>query len=217
MLVVDLDAHYGAAAASLGLKGRYGIGHILARQGPVDGHLIESTAATYCEGLDLLLSPATAEADTDVSLDYGNLPAALEACREAYDYVLVDAPRVPRAVLADLASVSRLNVIVLQLTVRDVALAGRTVAFLTAQGIGHERIWPLANRVRGRGPLVRLADGQRAIGLHTLHPIRSDWAKVIKSLNRGQLLAEVAHRSRLRRDYRRLAARIHKCTANGSP
>ncbi len=216
VLIVDLDAHYGAAASYLGLKGRYGIGHVLGRQGSIDRHLIESTAATYCEGFDVLLSPAAAEADRGVSLNYASLPATLEACRESYDYIVVDAPRAPREVMTDLASVSRISLIVLQLTVRDVAFAGSLISFLTDQKIPRERILALANRVRRRGPLLRIEDGQRAIGVHTLHPIRSDWAKAVRSVNRGQPLADVANRSRLRRDYQRLAATIQQCMSNGS-
>jgi pilus assembly protein CpaE len=216
VLIVDLDTHYGATASYLGLKGRYGIGHVLGRQGAIDRHLIESTAATYCEGFDVLLSPAAAEADRGVNLNFSRLPAALEACRESYDCIVVDAPRAPREVMADLASVSRMNLIVLQLTVRDVAFAGSLISFLADHGIPRERILPLANRVRRRGPLLRIEDGQRAIGVHTLHPIRNDWAKAVRSVNRGRPLADVANRSRLRRDYQRLAATIQQCMSHGS-
>jgi pilus assembly protein CpaE len=216
VLIVDLDTHYGAMASYLGLKGRYGIGHVLGRPDSIDRHLIESTAATYCEGFDVLLSPAAAEADRGVNPNYDSLPATLEACRESYDYIVVDAPRAPREVMVDLASLSRMNLIVLQLTVRDVAFAGSLISFLADQGIPRERILPLANRVRRRGPLLRIEDSQRAIGVHTLHPIRSDWARAVRSVNRGQPLADVANRSRLRRDYQRLAATIQKCTSNGS-
>jgi pilus assembly protein CpaE len=215
VLIVDLDPHYGAAATYLGVTGRYGIGHILGREGPIDRQLIESTAVAHGEGLDVILSPAIAKADAGVALNYGRLLATLEACRESYDYIIADAPRLPRAVMADLASVSRINLIVLQLTIRDVASAGSLVSFLAGQGIDRERILALANRVRRRGPLVKLEDGRRAIGVDVLHPIRSDWAKAIGSINRGRPLCDVARRSRLRRDYRRLAARIHECTPKG--
>jgi pilus assembly protein CpaE len=215
VLIVDLDQHYGAAATYLGITGRYGIGHVLGRQGPVDRHLIESTAVTHGEGLDMMLSPAIAEADAGVALNYDRLLVTLEACRESYDYIVADAPRIPREVMADLASVSRINLIVLQLTVRDVAFASSMVSFLVGQGIGRERILALANRVRRRGPLLRLEDSRRAIGVDVLHPIRSDWVKAVKSVNQGRPLCDVAGRSRLRRDYRRLAAQIHEGTSNG--
>jgi pilus assembly protein CpaE len=215
VLIVDLDEHYGAAAAYLGLAGRYGIGHILSREGPIDRQLIESTAITHGEGLDLVLSPATAQADLGVTLDYSRLLAALEACRESYDYILADAPRLPRRVMADLASVSGMNLIVLQLTVRDVTFAGALVAFLVSQGIPPARLIPLANRARRGAALVKLEDGRRAIGVAALYPIRDDWAKAVRSANRGQPLCDVAGRSRLRRDYRRLAAHIHQLITNG--
>ncbi len=118
--------------------------------------------------------------------------------------------------MIDLASISRIGMVVFQLTVRDVAYASSVVSFLADQGIPRERLVSLANRVRKRGPLLRLEDGRRAIGAGAMCPIRSDWAKAMKSLNRGQLLSDVAGRSGLRKDYRRLAAWIQRSTSNGS-
>ncbi|MCU0914637.1 MAG: hypothetical protein MUC88_08750 [Planctomycetes bacterium] len=40
VLIMDLDPHYGTAATYPGVAGRYGIGHVLSREGPIDGHLI---------------------------------------------------------------------------------------------------------------------------------------------------------------------------------
>jgi pilus assembly protein CpaE len=216
VLVVDLDLHYGAVATYLGVKGRYGIGHILGRQGPIDKHLIESTAVAYREGFDVLLSPASVESDAALALNFKNLPATLETCRESYDYVVIDAPRISKPVMTDLAAISQIGMVVFQLTVRDVAYASSVVSFLADQGIPREQILSLANRVRKRGPLLRLEDSRRAIGANSMCPIRSDWAKAMKSLNRGQLLSDVARRSGLRRDYRRLAAWVRRSTSNGS-
>jgi hypothetical protein len=38
----------------------------------------------------------------------------------------------------------------------------------------------------------------------------------VRSVNRGQPLADVANRCRLRRDYQRLAAMVQQCMSNGS-
>jgi pilus assembly protein CpaE len=216
VLVVDLDQHYGSVSTYLAVRGEYGVGHILARQGPVDSHVIQSTAISYCDGFDVLLSPVSASSDAGLTLDFSNLPAALEACREVYDYTVIDAPRIPQSVVADLAAISRVGVVVFQLTVRDVGYASALVSFLAERGIPRERIVPLANRTRRRGPLLKLEDSQRAIGASSLYPVRSNWAKAMKSVNRGLPLADVARRSGLRRDYRRLAAQIYQCTSNGN-
>jgi len=214
-LLVDLDPHYGSVASYLGLKGNYGIAHILNRDGPIDRHLIQSVGVSYMEGLDVLLSPAVAEADKTQPLNYRNLLKALTACRESHRYVVVDAPRLPVQAIEDMASISRVVIVVFQLTVRDVAYANSLIRSLTEHGMLREQIVPLANRVRHRGPMLRLEDSQRAIGSSSLVRIRSDWTKAMKSVNQGQPLAHIAKRSRLRRDFRKLAARIQHMTSNG--
>jgi len=215
VLLVDLDPHYGSVASYLGLTGNYGIAHILNREGQIDRHLVQSVGVSYMEGLDVLLSPVVAEADKAQSLNYRNLLKALTACRESHRYVVVDAPRLPAQAITDMASVGRVAIIVFQLTVRDVAYANSLIKSLTEGGMPREQIVPLANRVRHRGPLLKLEDSQRAIGSNSLVRIRSDWTKAMKSVNHGQPLAHIAKRSRLRRDFRKLAARIQRLTSNG--
>jgi pilus assembly protein CpaE len=215
VLIVDLDTHYGSVAAHLDLRGKYGVAYLLGRDGAVDRPLIESCAVPFQEGLDVLLSPAAVRADAPEQMNYGNLLRLLDACQESHAYVLVDAPRLPQPALADLASVSRLAVVVLQLTVRDVAFARSLTSFLIDRGLPRDRILLLANRVRRRGPLLRVEDAQQAIGIDTFLCLRSDWSTAFRSINQGQPLANVARRSGLRRDFCRVAAQIQRWTSNG--
>ena len=164
--------------------------------------------------MDVLLSPAAATADASVPMNYGNLPKAVEICREPYRYIIIDAPRAPESVTADLASLSHAILIVFQLTVRDVSFARSRISFLNDRGIAGDRILPVANRVRKRGPLLRLRESKRAIGLKSFSSIRNDWPRAVMSINQSQPLANVAGRSRLRRDFRRLAEQIRNWTPN---
>jgi pilus assembly protein CpaE len=214
-LIIDLDTHYGGVAAHLGVKGSYGIAHVLARDGTIDKHLIQTTTIGSAEHLDVLLSPAAAPQDASEEMNYDNLPRVVDACRESHGYVIIDAPRVPRQVMLNLASVSHLAVLVLQLTARDVSVAKTTVAFLVEHGIPREKILPVANRVRRHGPLLRLEDSQEIIGVDSLQPVRSSWRRAVTSLNRGRPLAESAARCGLRRDYRRIAAQLQRQMTNG--
>jgi Flp pilus assembly CpaE family ATPase len=150
-------------------------------------------------------------------MNYGNLLKAVEACREPYRYVVIDAPRVPESVIADLASLSYMILVVFQLTVRDVSFARSRISFLSDHGIASDRILPVANRVGRRGPLLRVKESKRAIGVTSLCWIRNDWTKAVKSLNQGRPLAEMAGRSRLRRDFLRLAGQICNWTPNNKP
>jgi pilus assembly protein CpaE len=214
-LVVDLDEHYGSVARFLGVSGNYGIGHVLGRKGTVDKHLIETSVIRAGNGVDVLLSPAVAEADASKPLEYGNLVRVLDACCESHDYVIVDAPRLPRRAMAELASASWAAVVVFQLMVRDVAFAKSVVSFLTAQKMDPDRILPLANRVRKRGPLLRLEDSRRAIGLPSVCCVRNHWRKALKSMTDGRPLGLTARYSGLRRDYRKIAAQVSHWTTNG--
>jgi pilus assembly protein CpaE len=212
VLIMDLDQHYGTVASHLGLAGSYGVARILSRPDAIDAHLIQTGAVRFTEGLDVLLSPVVASEDMAMPVQWENLPTAVEASRQSYRYVVIDAPRLSQQLAAGLAMLSHTVIIVFQLTVRDIAFAKSTITFLRNQGVASARILPLANRVRRRRPLLQLREGEAAIGMKLLYSLRSDWRKAIKSMNRGLPLAGMAPRSRLRRDFYRLARTIHRGT-----
>jgi pilus assembly protein CpaE len=133
----------------------------------------------------------------------------MEACKESHDYIVVDAPRLPDSALADLALLSQAVLLVFQPTVKDVRFVKAAISFLTDVGVPRENIIPVANRVKKRGPLLKLHDSQRAIGTNSLFGICNNWRKAVKSINYGKPLAGVAKRSNLRRDLRRLANKVH--------
>jgi len=214
VLIIDLDSHYGSVGPYLGLQGDYGIAHVLCRDGVIDRHLIETSVISYTDGLDVLLSPAVAAADKLDELKYKNLGRAIAVCRESHDYVVIDAPRLPKRVLADMVSVSQIVLVVFQLTVKDIDFARSTISFLTDCGISREMIIPIANQVWRRGPFLKLKDSQRAIGADSICCIRNNLRKAVKSINRGRPVASVAKWSKLRRDFCRLATVVHRLTSN---
>ncbi|MHC4791725.1 MAG: AAA family ATPase [Planctomycetota bacterium] len=216
VLTVDLDNCYGTVAAYLGIKGQYGIADVLAHKKQIDKHLIQSSASSYTEDFHVLVSPASIESPRTKSLQYENLTLALEACRQAYKYTVVDAPRIAENPAKKLASVSKVVLVVFQLTVKDLRFAGALISSLIKSGVTPEKIVPLANRFKRRGLQVRLEDGKKALGLDCLHQIRNDWRKTMSCVNRGQLLAEIAPRSGLRRDFQKLVAQVNGIEINGS-
>lgn len=209
VLTVDLDSCYGTVSEYLGIRGQYGIADVLAHKETIDEHLVKSSASSYMEDFHVLVSPVSIESPRAKSLQYENLTTVLEACRQVYRYTVIDAPRVAESVAKNLASVSEVVFVVFQLTVKDVKFAGTLISSLIKSGIAREKIVPLANRFKKRSLLVRLEDGKKALGLNCIHWIRSDWRNAMNCVNRGQLLAEVAPRSGLRRDFRRLVTQIN--------
>lgn len=216
VLVIDLDSCYGTVSTYLGIKSQYGIADVLARKGLIDEHLIQSSAYGYMEKFHVLPSPASIQSPRAKSIQFENLPRVLEACREVYRYTVIDAPRMPEDDVAKLADLSDVILVVFQLTLKDVNFARSMVLSLTKSGIASEKIISLANRVKKRGPLVRLEDGKKAVGLKSCHAIRSDWRKAMKSVNSARPLAQVVQKSGLRSDFRKLAAKICTYGVNGS-
>jgi pilus assembly protein CpaE len=208
VLVMDLDQYYGTVSTYLGIKSQFGIADVLSHKSRIDRHLIQSSAYSYMDDFHVLASPASIESPRITSLKYENLKSVLEACRLAYRYTVIDAPRIAEPVVTNLAGLSDLILVVFQLTVKDVNFARSLVFRLTQSGIAHDKIVPVANRVKKRGPLVRLEDSKKAVGLSRCQSIRSDWRKAMKSVNHGQPLAQVARISGIRNDFRKLAANI---------
>jgi pilus assembly protein CpaE len=212
VLAIDLDTCYGTLADYLGIKGQYGIADVLHRNGVIDRDLVQSIAYGYMDDFHVLLSPAGINGRETVPLQFDNLSKTLEVCKQVYGYTVLDAPRIPRSVALGLAAMSRFVLIVFQLTVKDLKTTRSLVSFLSQNGVPSDRVIPLANRVRERGPLVRMEDSRKVLGLDSVARIRNDWRSAMKSLNRGLPLARVAGWSGLRRDFRKLAAKIHNCT-----
>jgi pilus assembly protein CpaE len=208
VLVIDLDSCYGTVSTYLGIKSEFGIVDVLARKGLIDKHLIQSSAYAYMNNYHVLPSPASIESPKHKLLKFENLPRVLEACREVCRYTVIDAPRLLESDVTRLAGLSDVILIVFQLTVKDVNFARSMVLSMAKSGVSKDKIISLANRFKKRGPLVRLEDGKKAVGLKSCHVIRSDWRKAIKSVNSAKPLAQVVQKSGLRNDFKKLAANV---------
>ena len=163
----------------------------------------------------MLMSPACIEPPQHQLMQYGNLNAAIRACKTAYHYTVVDAPRIADSVAADLGKMSKYVFIVFQQAVKDVKNARSLISTLIEAGVETEKIKPLANRFTKRGWLVPLDNSKKTLGLDGVERVRSDFRKTIQSINRGQPLARIAKRSGLRRDFQRIAGKIYSNGTNG--
>lgn len=214
VLLVDLDCCYGAVGAYLGLDGQYGIHDILADTERVDAQLVSSTALPYSDGLHALLSPASINNSEVDSLQYEHLSPAIDACKHAYKYTVIDAARVPIAVAANLALTSKLTLIALQLSVKDIKAARRLLSGLADRRVSADRIMPIANRYHKRHSMISLKEAETALGGVSLGRVRNDYGNAMRGINYGQALAQAAPRSAVRRDIQELAAKVVKRCAN---
>ena len=208
VLIIDMDTCYGTVATYMGIKSQYGIIDVLNRKGLIDEHLIQSSAFVYMKDFHVLVNSGDISSPKKISLNYDHLSSALEPCRELYKYTIIDAPRMSRQDMVNLAGLSDIILIVYQLTVKDVHNAHRIVESLKKDGIMTNKILLLVNRYKKRGAHISLKDSKKAIGLEQCQIICSDWKRAIKSLNRGKPLDQTAKKSKLRCDFQNLAKKI---------
>ena len=207
-LLVDLDLDYGAMAAYLGLNPEYGVADVLKSHGSIDAQLIRSTASVHLDDLQVLTSPASVEHSDPGGVGFEKLEAMLGVCREAFPITVIDAPRTSRDVAARLAVASDLTLVVFQLSVIDVRSARARMRAMTDRGAPPERILPVANRWVKRSKMLSLDDARDAFAGIEVAKVGNDFESVIRSINYGQPIAQVAGRSVVRKDIRKLAERI---------
>jgi pilus assembly protein CpaE len=220
ILAIDLDEHYGAISSYLGVNSSYGISDVLNRKDRIDRQLIMSSATPYKDDFDILLSPASMSKYESINGNMANLTQALEACKTAYSYTIVDAPRVSRQLMQLLANVSGILVVVFQSNVKDIKTAKSIISDLHRFGIPSEKVFPIVNRFRCRfwfrGRAVPVDEAKKAMEINNIYTVRNDFKSVINCINRGQPLSESAPRSGVRRDLIKIAEEISNSFENGN-
>ncbi|MEN8127906.1 MAG: AAA family ATPase [Planctomycetota bacterium] len=212
VLVIDLDRCYGAASAFLDVKSDYGIDDVLTYEGKIDKHLVQSSSCSYKDDFHVLLSSAGTHKKAIHDIDPKNLTELLQACRQAYGYTVIDAPRMDEQTVKVLTELSDFTIVVFQLTLKDLKFARSIITMFKELGLSEDKIIPLANRFKKRGTLIGIDDGKHVLGTDTMYSIRSDWRSAISCLNNGKTLADAAPRSVMRKDFQKLVDEIQMHT-----
>ena len=200
ILLVDFDFVFGTIGINLELTGRYTASDLLSHEGAIDSHLISSAAVHYSDSIDVLLSPASVDVAHGFKLEGGRIPAVLRACRQAYAYTVIDAPRLPMELTARISESCNQSVIVLQPSVKDIRVAKMMIMALMDLNVRRQGIKPVLNRTSKKRNSISLNEAQEALGSIPLGMLRNDYISAIRGINYGKPLAEAASRSHLRRD-----------------
>lgn len=216
-LLVDMDNAYGTIATYLGLSGSYGLAEVMDYDDDdqIDPQLVTTTALKFNDRLHALINPVSVDFNDPVELRYDRLEPALQACQQAYPWVVVDAPRVPISLAARLAHLSRFTLIVGQLTVKDIRASRAMQGALIHHGVMPGSIRHVINRYRSRHNLLSLEEARRALGEGEVQLIKNDFSSANESINMGQTLAQCAPRCGARRDIQSLAADVSTAQGNG--
>ncbi|CAN5421993.1 hypothetical protein BH10PLA1_BH10PLA1_06860 [soil metagenome] len=210
-LVVDLDPAYGAVGTYLSLDGEYGAFDLFRRDDTIDAQLIQSTALAASNNMHALLSTARRRLGDVVPFDAHKIGRAVEACRRAYRWTVIDAPRVPLDCAAELVKKSNATLLLMQLTIKDIQVARQMITGLGERGLASNRVMVVATRYHKRRLAISLDEARKALGLNDsqqLHTLANDYDAVTAAVNLGKPLAQAAPRSDIRRDLQKLAGTL---------
>jgi pilus assembly protein CpaE len=215
-LLVDLDAHYGGAATYLeGLSGEYGVADVLQDADRIDAHLIRSTAVTYGDSWQVLLGPVATSSGVPATQNMENLGRLLRGIRQSFAYAVVDAPRVTAATAALLVKSSVITLLVLEANVLEVRSARSQLDALVSAGADDRLILPVVNRYRRGKRALDLTKIKKALGKERIFDLSNDYKATLDGVNYGKTLSEVAPRSPMRRELRKLAEAIAEARSSG--
>jgi pilus assembly protein CpaE len=219
-LLVDMDCYCGAASGYLGLQPSYSLDVVLGDPERLDGELIKSSAAIHEQTLYVLESPSAATKPNSPVVPYENLGRFLAACKEAFPYTVIDAPRLPLHVTAELASNSNLTLIPFELTVMGIKAARELMSALVGQGCSGELLTPVIARYKKpgmikTGVLISYEEACKALGRPSLGKIENDFGPAVESINFGKPLSQAAPRSIIRKAIGTLATQVHQAHSSG--
>lgn len=216
-LLVDMDNAYGTIASYLGLSGSYGLAEVMSydKNEQIDPQLVTTTALKFNDQIHALINPVSVNYTDPAPLRYERLEPTMQACQQAYPWVVIDAPRVPIALAARLALMSRFTLIVGQLSVKDIRMSRDMHGALVRHGVSSDSVRYVINRYRSRHSLLSLDEARRALGGGELIVVKNDFSNATESINMGQPLAHCAPRCNARKDIMGLAERLAVMQGNG--
>lgn len=213
--IIDLDFAYGAVASHLSVEGEFGIQDVLDDRARIDQQLVRSTATSHASGLDVFLSPFNTPT-TSPAVKLENLDAALCVFRQIYGYIVIDAPRLPLDVAAELVRSSDSSILAMELTVPHLRTGRQLLGELRARGVSVNALRPVGCRYKRRGETVTLKDAAKTLGGLPVEPICNEFETVNNAQMYGKSLAESSPRSKLRKEIQTLALSLKQSRQAGA-
>jgi pilus assembly protein CpaE len=206
--LVDLNLADGQAAAYLGAMPNLQLGQASAAPDRIDASLLDVFAAHVTDRLHVLAAPRDPRAFERIQAH--TLLRLLDVACQAYDWVIVDMPRLRQPWTLDVLGGSDELMIISELTVPALisarALADELEAELTDGPIPRIVLNRLASRVFGPAP--SMTEAERALGRKADGAITSDWEAAAASVNLGGPISQHRPKSKIVRDIEVLAERL---------
>ena len=201
--LIDFDIQFGVAAMHLNLHQNVNVLDALVAHERIDPLYIDALMVEHESGLKVLPSPRGIVPISNVSAE--SVTQLMEAAVEAYEFVVLDMPRlfVPWTVAA-LKWADPLFVVI-QNNFSTVIDAKTIVDALPLIELPAERVEFINNRAKSNVPSFERAKLKETLKISHIHNVRNDYEAAAKAQDRGVTIDEIAKRSHLAKDIHALA------------
>ena len=206
--LVDLNLTDGQAAAYLGALPNLQLSQASAAPDRIDASLLDVFASHVTDRLHVLAAPRDPHAFQRIQP--GTLLRLLDVACQAYDWVIVDMPRLRQPWTLDVLGGSDELMIISELTVPALLSARALADELEAELLDGPIPRIVLNRLASRvfGPAPSMTEAERALGRKADGAITSDWEAAAASVNLGGPISQHRPKSKIVRDIEVLAERL---------
>jgi len=202
--IIDFDLQFGNVASALDLKSSVGLLQILEAPSRLDREFLTSVTTRHASGLDIVASPGKIVPIDAISVETG--ADIVTYAGSKYDYVIVDLPRGWTNWTLGVVKVSDVVVLATEITVSGLQRSLQVRELLASQELQGVPLHLVVNRYRsewGQGAR-QTRQAEKVWGRKIDCLIRADAKTANEARDRGVLVQDVARRSKIERDVRRL-------------
>ncbi|MGZ8369936.1 MAG: AAA family ATPase [Caulobacteraceae bacterium] len=206
--LVDLNLADGAAAAYLGASANMALAEASLTPERIDAALLSAFAVEAAPYLDLFAAPRSPTAFAATGAE--GVCRLLEAACQAYEYVIVDLPRVRQPWTVEVLNGADEVVVISELTVPALLAARSLASEIDAELDAGRSCRIIFNRLSNRmfGPAPSLTEAEKALGRKADGGVTSDWEAAACSVNLGGPIGHHRPRSKIVKDVAAIADRL---------
>lgn len=200
--LVDLVLQFGSLTSFLNLDASYTILDFVKSLQRVDPLVIEGSLAKHGSGVRVLAEPTNAEESGKITAS--DIDQIFDSLTQAFDYVLVDAPKAFDELSFVALDKSDLILFVMEMSIPALRSAHKALDSFERLRIDTKKVRLVLNRYE-KTKLLSQESVERTLAVPTFFSLPNDYPTAITAINQGVPIQEANPSSKLAKNYRILA------------
>jgi pilus assembly protein CpaE len=200
--IVDLVLQFGAVTSALNLDASYTILDLVKNLHRMDPLLLDGSLVQHASGVRVLAEPFRAEEASRIMPE--DIEHTLDILTQAFDFVVVDAPREIDDTSFPALDKAQLILFVAEMNIPGIKSAHRALESFERLGIPQHKVRFVINRYVPN-KLLTLESVEKTLGLKAFWTLPNDYPTAVGALNQGVPILQSKPKSKLAKGYRGLA------------